>query len=149
MKRIRTIGNLICLALLGGYTGFLFAKWSSLPEQIPTHFNAAGAADSYGSKGTLIMLSVLMLLMFALLAGIECFPQAWNMPVKVTEENKERLYLITGTMLAIVKVLLVGMFCTIGVGMVLGGLSGWAIGIPVALLFLTIAVGIAACTRER
>lgn len=149
MKRIRTVGNLLCIAIIGAYTGLLLTRWSALPELIPRHFNAAGTADSYGSKYMLFVELFLMVMIFCVMAAVENFPGAWNFPVKVTDENRDRLYTIVGVMMAVEKVLLTGMFFAIGVGMLQGSISSLTTLIFVALLLITTVSGIAACVRYQ
>ena len=92
------------LALLGS-TLFVIIMWSQIPDQIPTHHNFAGEADGYGGKGSLIFMMVLAWFMFILITVLMRFPNTWNMPVKVTAENKARLYSITRAMLEVIKML--------------------------------------------
>ena len=46
------------LALAIGYYG-------GLPEQIPTHFNASGVADKFGSRNTIFLLPVFAIILSA------------------------------------------------------------------------------------
>ena len=102
---IYLIMNIIgALALLGS-TLFVIIMWSQIPDQIPTHYNFAGEADGYGGKGSLIFMMVLAWFMFILITILMRFPNTWNMPVKVTAENKSRLYSITKAMLEVIKML--------------------------------------------
>ncbi len=104
------IMNIIgALALLGS-TLFIIIMWSQLPDQIPTHYNFAGEADGYGSKGSLIFLLVIAWFVFILITVLMKFPNTWNMPVKVTAENRTRLYGISRGMLETVKLLTALMF---------------------------------------
>ena len=102
---IYLIMNIIGVLALLGSTLFVIIMWSQIPDQIPTHYNFAGEADGYGGKGSLIFMMVLAWFMFVLITVLMRFPNTWNMPVKVTAENKARLYSITRSMLEIVKML--------------------------------------------
>ena len=102
---IYLIMNIIGVLALLGSTLFVIIMWSQIPDQIPTHYNFAGEADGYGGKGALIFMMVLAWFMFILITVLMRFPNTWNMPVKVTAENKARLYSITRAMLEIVKML--------------------------------------------
>ena len=102
---IYLIMNIIgALALLGS-TLFVIIMWSQIPDQIPTHYNFAGEADGYGGKGSLIFMMVLAWFVFVLITVLMRFPNTWNMPVKVTADNKARLYSITRAMLEVIKML--------------------------------------------
>lgn len=102
---IYLIMNIIGVLALLGSTLFVIIMWSQIPDQIPTHYNFAGVADGYGGKGSLIFMMVLAWFMFVLITVLMRFPNTWNMPVKVTADNKARLYSITRAMLEVVKML--------------------------------------------
>ena len=102
---IYLIMNIIGVLALLGSTLFVIIMWSQIPDQIPTHYNFAGEADGYGGKGSLIFMMVLAWFMFILISVLMRFPNTWNMPVKVTAENKARLYSITRAMLEVIKML--------------------------------------------
>ena len=104
-KVIYLIMNIIGVLALLGSTLFVIIMWSQIPDQIPTHYNFAGEADGYGGKGSLIFMMVLAWFMFILITVLMRFPNTWNMPVKVTAENKARLYSITRAMLEVIKML--------------------------------------------
>ena len=86
-----------------------------IPGTVPTHFNAAGIADSYGGKGILWIEVIVAAVILLLLSLIEKVPSIWNFPVAVTEENKERLYKIALVMLGAIKILTTGLFIDVGV----------------------------------
>ena len=104
-KAVYLIMNIIGARALLGSTLFVIIMWSQIPDQIPTHYNFAGEADDYGGKGSLIFMMVLAWFMFILITVLMRFPNTWNMPVKVTADNKARLYSITRAMLEVIKML--------------------------------------------
>ena len=104
-KAVYLIMNIIGVLALLGSTLFVIIMWSQIPDQIPTHYNFAGEADGYGGKGSLIFMMVLAWVMFVLITVLMRFPNTWNMPVKVTAENKARLCSITRAMLEVIKML--------------------------------------------
>lgn len=63
---------LILIALPFAYAGYLYP---SLNDRIPTHFNAAGEADAWGSKDNIFLLPTILgatsLLVYLLLANIK------------------------------------------------------------------------------
>lgn len=73
------------LALAIGY-------YSDLPERIPTHFNAAGEADRFGSKYTIFFIPVLSLVLVAGIIFLMRFPHKFNYLNKITPENAESEY---------------------------------------------------------
>ena len=116
MKRFFALTDLVCVILLSAYALNLKRIWSSLPQTLPSHFNIRGVPDAYGSKWMLLFEMALGILLVLMLAVLEHFPRFYNLPVKVTEENRDHLYKIGGGMLAILKVLLANLFILIGYG---------------------------------
>lgn len=98
--------------------------YRDLPENIPTHFNAAGAADGYGGKWTIFLLSFLCLALYALLTFISTQPQLFNFPVKITPENSERQYQLAARFIRILKALITIMFSYISWAVIQGAVSG-------------------------
>ena len=84
--------NVLCLILLVGTVIYLIAAWGSLPDLIPGHFGGDGQITRYDSKGTLIIPLVIAWLLYLGFLVIERVPQIWNTGVRVTEENKYRVY---------------------------------------------------------
>ena len=91
-KKLRNITDVLCFLMILGYVMYLVATWGNLPERVPIHFNAHGIPDRYGKKGSLLLEPILGLLILALLMFCQRFPQWWNYPVEVTEENREHIF---------------------------------------------------------
>ncbi len=79
------------LFLVTSFVPLLF--WGRLESvEVPLHFNYAGVPDSWGSCGNLLVLP--------LVACVVCFlalycirkPQLINYPVKISKENRQRLF---------------------------------------------------------
>jgi uncharacterized membrane protein len=77
----------ITLILLCCLSVFYYLK---LPEIIPTHFNAAGQADDYGSKLTIFILPGIAILLNVAFTILVRYPHKFNYPVKITPENMAR-----------------------------------------------------------
>lgn len=143
------------LTILGGVmlltaTIFVLVKWQQLPDQIPTHFNFAGEADSYGGKGAIVFEAAMGWSVFILLTVLVKFPKIWNMPVKVTPENSARLYGITRAMLEIVKLLSTLLFVILMISAAMAvSLPQWLMIAVTAALLLTVAVGIFLMYRSQ
>jgi uncharacterized membrane protein len=67
-------------------------NYGTLPETVPVHFNASGQPDDYGGRNSLWLLPAVGLFMYVLMTVIEQFPQIYNYPVEITEENAESQY---------------------------------------------------------
>lgn len=128
--------EIICLTLLVGVFIYLFVKWSSIPDKIPVHYNAAGEVDRIGSKGELLIIPIVAWLMYLGLTVVGRFPKIWNTGVSVTEENKEQVYRILKNMLSTVKLLVVAVFVYITINSSKGiSLSVWFLPIFLILMF--------------
>lgn len=143
-RNLYRVINVICVLLLAAATLFVLMRWQQLPEQIPTHYNFAGEVDGYGGKGSLILLIVMSWVVFFILTISIRFPEKWNMPVEVTDENKSRLYAITRAMMEIVKFFVTLLFVILFVSMAASAtVSQWVIIVMTAAVLLTVIVGIA------
>ena len=149
MKRLRLISNIISILLIGGYVVFLTACWTNIPETVPTHFDVLGRADAYGSKESLIAEVAIMAALFLLLAVVERFPSVWNFPVKVTAENKARLFAKGFAMIGAMKVLMVCMFINIGLSSIVANYPLWPLYLLLVLITVVIIAGIIASVRAR
>jgi uncharacterized membrane protein len=63
-----------------------------LPETVPTHFNFKGQPDAYGSKISLLFVPIISLILTVGMTWLNCYPEIFNYPVKITEENAEKQY---------------------------------------------------------
>ncbi|MCR5466370.1 MAG: DUF1648 domain-containing protein [Lachnospiraceae bacterium] len=67
-------------------------RWNKLPDKIPTHFELNGEPNGYSGKEMLIVLLVVMVAISGLMYLSEMFPKLWNLPVKITDANREFVY---------------------------------------------------------
>ena len=143
-RNLYRVTTAICLLLLATATLFVLMRWQQLPEQIPTHYNFAGEVDGYGGKGSLILLMFLSWVVFFILTISIRFPEKWNMPVEVTDENKSRLYAITRAMMEAIKFFVTLLFVVVFVSMAAAAtVSHWVIIVLTAAVLLTVIVGMA------
>lgn len=80
------------LLLLTVYLSYVFLHFRDLPNTIPTHFNAEGIADGFGSKYSIWILPSIALVIvigFRILAN---YPHQFNYLTEITEENAPRQY---------------------------------------------------------
>ncbi len=137
-KLVEVLGWLILLFLWV----LTFSHYSSLPETIPTHFNAAGNADGFGSKVSLIALPVIATLLFIGLTVLNRYPHIFNYPTSITQDNALRQYTLATRILRYLKLVLVLVFGGIefmtiqnatGKG---AGLGAWFLPLTLVLVFL-------------
>lgn len=108
--KLQIVFEIITLAVNVGTGIFLISIWSRLPEQIPSHFGAGGEADAYGGKGSLIFLFIMMLILSLTMFGTALFPNLWNMPVKITENNSALAYRYIRTMICSLSLIIAALF---------------------------------------
>jgi len=131
--------NVLCLILLVGTVIYLIVAWGSIPDQIPGHFGGDGQITRYGSKGELFIPQVIIWILFGGLTLVERLPQLWNTGVKVTEENKFRVYGTIKSLLGTVKLIIVAAFSFITINASLSqNLPGWFLIVFVQSLLVTL-----------
>lgn len=102
--------NWICLLILIGSAIYLVFNWGSIPDRIPCHYNAMGEIDRWGNKVELLILPAISWMTYIGLSVIERFPSVWNTGVKVTAENRERIYPIILNMIVTLKLVTTSIF---------------------------------------
>ena len=137
---------------IAGILGVLFSfyllwrYWAILPDRIPTHYNFSGQPNSWGGKGTLIILPLVALFNFIVMAVLERFPHIYNYPVAITETNTNRQYTLARSLLGWLKFEIVWFFACLEwrtIQVALGeqnGLGPTAVFIFIAATILTVAV---------
>jgi len=105
------VGVLTCIYMAAHY-------FPLLPGTIPTHFGASGRPDAWGPKITLWFMPALNVVLYSLLTIAARFPHVSNYPVKVKEENAQRLYRLGVSLLQWTKLWIVWMFTLIERGIV-------------------------------
>ena len=137
-KLVDLLGWLILIALWG----WTFTHYSTLPDAIPTHFNATGEADGFGSKASIIGLPFIATLLFIGLTVLNRYPHSFNYPTAITEDNALRQYTLATRMLRYLKLVLVVVFGGIelmtiqhatGKG---AGLGAWFLPLTLVLIFI-------------
>lgn len=127
--------EIICLSLLIGIITYLLVKWNSLPDQVPGHYNGKGEVDRWGSKGELFILPVVSWLLYLGITFVEAFPVIWNTGIKVTEENKEKVYRLIKSMIGLTKLIMIINFTFIEVNSIQGTSLPWFY-LPVFLILM-------------
>lgn len=133
--------EIIALLLMVGLMVFIALNWAGLPDKIPGHYNAAGEIDRWGDKSEILAIPLVGGLLYLLLTVITFFPKLWNMPFKITEENRAAVYGSIKSMLLILKAVFVSAFFYITYCMMQANpLSVFML--PVISLVLVAAIGI-------
>ncbi len=135
----RVLGILAPAVLLGAIV-FVLIRFSFLPARIPIHFNAKGEIDGWGSRGTLLVMPIIGLVVDGTLALAGRFPKSWNTGVRVTLYNRVRVYRLVRDLLAELRLGMAILFAGFAVyaSLLPQKFNGNVIGVLIALLFLPI-----------
>ncbi|HEX4032454.1 MAG TPA: DUF1648 domain-containing protein [Terracidiphilus sp.] len=118
MRKALEIVSLLALAVLVFITVRAFFGPARLPGRIPTHFNAAGQPDGYGSPAMLLVFPAIAVALYLLMSLVARFPAAFNFPVRVTPFNRQRLEDLALNMIAWLKAEIVVFFTWIEAGVI-------------------------------
>ena len=108
-QALETTGFLMVL-ILWGFT--LFAYFN-LPATIPTHFDALGNVNNYGSKATILFMAAFATLVFFGVTVLNKHPGIFNYARPVNKENTEQQYKYATRMLRFLKLTIVIVFILI------------------------------------
>ncbi len=143
---LETIGRIMLIGTLV----YLVAGWNSFPEQIPMHYNAAGEIDRWGGKGEILVLEVVLWAVYLGISAVEKYPQIWNTGVKVTPENRERVYRTLKNLIKTLKLFTALIFAYLIVCSTQGlSLPGWFTPAVLILIFGDMAVWMIRLYRVR
>ena len=93
-------------------TGVLLAvRWDKIPAEINTHFTMDGTPNGSSGKYMLIVLLGIAVGLFVIFLVVGHFPQAWNMPVKVTDGNRYIVYRLGKYMMDFEQLFITGLLC--------------------------------------
>ncbi|KYG72695.1 DUF1648 domain-containing protein [Roseivirga echinicomitans] len=127
------------LSLIGIWV-LVFLNFQNLPDTIPIHFNAAGKADGFGSKWSILTLPIIASVLYVGMTILNKFPHVFNYPTEaVTEENALKNYTMATRLIRVLKLMLVIIFGLI-VFMTLQNINGTAEGLGVWFLPLTLGM---------
>ncbi len=113
MRKALEAVALVALAFQAWITYRAFFGPAPLPTKIPTHFDAAGNPNAWGSPANLIFFPAIAITIYLLFTVVTRFPAAFNYPVRVTPQNRARLETLALGMIAWLKVEIVVLFAAI------------------------------------
>ncbi|WP_455542737.1 DUF1648 domain-containing protein [Intestinibacter sp.] len=106
-NKFQKVIEIITLVLILCQIAYTAVSYPQLSSKIPTHFNLAGEVDGWGGKGTIIILVVATVALYILLTVSMFFPKMWNVPVKITDQNRAIVFKYVMNMILLDKVLIV------------------------------------------
>ena len=141
---------------------FLFVIWCltvytffKMPATIPTHFNALGKPDGYGSKMTILILPGIGTIIYFGLTKVNNYPHLFNYLAKITEDNAQKQYSIATRTLRCLKLAILIIFsliilftylATIGVT---NGLGFWFLPIMVGFVLIPVAISLRGSLKKK
>ncbi|WP_405216017.1 DUF1648 domain-containing protein [Agrococcus sp. Ld7] len=142
--------RILAILAVAAIAAWMLAQYPALPETVPTHFDAAGRPDGWGSKSSVLWLALVMAALTALLAWLSTKPRWANYPVQLTEQNAQRVYREGERMLVWmlwpIALLFAGLaLLTVGsasamVGAILPGQVALALGFAGMLVVVTVGI---------
>jgi len=111
-KTLEAIG-LIALVVLVWLTYQALAGPTRLPDRIPTHFDAAGNPNGWGSPAMLMLLPIVAIGLHLGITVVSRIPSAFHYPVRVTRVSLPRIQCLTLEMITCIKAELACLFATL------------------------------------
>lgn len=117
-------------------------SYANLPQTIPTHYNAAGVADGYGSKTSIFGLPIIATLLFVVLTILNKFPHAFNYLTPITNQNALEQYTNATKLIRYLKLGVVFIFFIIDYKTIQHatgetiGLGSWFLPVSLAIVFI-------------
>ena len=131
-------------------TIFVLVNWSTIPEQIPNHYNFKGEPDDYGGRGMLIFIMVTGWLIVLPMIILARFPNLWNTGVERTPANAAVINRITRDLLSVMDFSMAILFGYMMITPVLGIAMGrWFMPLFLVLIFGNIIVTLVRLLRNR
>lgn len=137
-NKVKFINILSVLSILGTLV-YVILIYPTLPDTIPTHFNAAGEADGWGGKNSIFILPFVAIVLFIPIYFISKVPHIFNLPVTITKENAPRIYPVAQFYMCLMNLETVLLLCYLVFASIPNGLS-------IGILLLPIIIGMFAVT---
>ncbi|QQS30146.1 MAG: DUF1648 domain-containing protein [Sphingobacteriales bacterium] len=135
------VNSLSFLALTAIWIAVIL-NYSSLPDLIPVHFNAAGQPDSFGQKYHILVLPVIASLLSIGLTLLCRSPHLLNYPVNITNENALYQYTIAIKTIRYLRLIIILIFGYLAFKIIQqangqsDGLGVWFLPVILGLIFI-------------
>ncbi|MGA8671351.1 MAG: DUF1648 domain-containing protein [Terracidiphilus sp.] len=138
-KTLEFIG-LLALVTLFWFTWSALYSPNRLPDRVPTHFDAAGNPNAWGSPNGMILLPIVATVLYLLVSLVSRLPESFHYPVRTTPQNIARLQTVTLNMVLWLKVEIVCLFALLQWVWIQAARSGDGHLFPMILPFFIAAV---------
>ncbi|WP_046745857.1 DUF1648 domain-containing protein [Kordia zhangzhouensis] len=105
LTTVDVVIEFITLAVLVCLWAYVIMKYQSLPEIVPTHFNAQGEVDGTGGKSSIWFLMGITTVITIGMYILTKFPHIHNYMTEITEENAPHNYKMSARLLRIVNLI--------------------------------------------
>jgi uncharacterized membrane protein len=126
MRKSLEAVSIVVIGYLVWITYGALAGPNRLPDRIPTHFDAAGNVNGWGSPSMLLLLPVVAVALYAGMTIVSRFPSAFNYPVRILPTVRSEVEGLTLNMIAWVKAELMCLFAALQSTMIRGAQGGQA-----------------------
>lgn len=137
----------LTLVATAAVTVRVLVRYPGMPDTVPVHFGTGGDADDWGSKSTVLWLSLIMVVMITGIHWLSYRPRLFNYPKDVTANNAQTMYRASEQMMVWLNVSL----AVIYVGIAASIIEGWSVllfvGPGLVLMLGGMAVGIVKMVR--
>lgn len=89
LTRVVRIAAVVAVVAVAAW---LLLSYPAMPQTVPTHFDATGAADAWGDKSSVLLLTALFVALSVGIAWLSAKPRWLNLPVHITEANAQDIY---------------------------------------------------------
>lgn len=137
-NKFQKVLEIVTIALILCEIVYVAIRYSRIGDKIPTHFDLAGNPDAWGSKATIFILLAVTIGLYILMTVCVFFPKMWNVPVKVTEQNKGIITKYIINMVLLDKFLIVACFFY----MLVCSMEGIALGLWFTIFMLVSILGV-------
>lgn len=150
---LETFLNAVSVLVFFVVLAYLLFQYNLLPDQVPSHYNAAGNADGWGRKTELFLLPVIAAALWVGMTVLEKYPHSYNY-LNLTEENVEAQYRNGRLMINVLKNEIVILFSFITVQTVrvasgaADGLGSFSMSVFLAVILGTVAYFIGRMLRN-
>lgn len=97
------LADFVSLAILVLAWIFLLSTYAYMPEIVPIHLDGSGKADGFANKTSLFIGPSISLIIYIVLTYLNKYPQIYNYPSVINENNAAQYYTIGSRMIRYLK----------------------------------------------
>lgn len=97
------LADFVSLAILVLAWIFLLSTYANMPEIVPIHLDGSGKADGFANKTSLFIGPSISIIIYIVLTYLNKYPQIYNYPSVINENNAAQYYTIGSRMIRYLK----------------------------------------------